>query len=209
MAQGTGWNRREFVSASALLALALGIPVAGCATTLPVAQDAPGERQVALMRAVAQAVIPATDTPGAGDAGAGEFAILALAHGLDGTARPVGSSIVTADLQGFRRADGSLRYVDWLEAALDRRAGGDWLGKAEADRAAILAAIDAEAYAAGAGEHPWKAVKALILWGYYTSEAGGSQELAYAAVPGRFEPKVPVTPATRAFSNDWTSVDFG
>ncbi|MBX9664658.1 MAG: gluconate 2-dehydrogenase subunit 3 family protein, partial [Novosphingobium sp.] len=38
---------------------------------------------------------------------------------------------------------------------------------------------------------------------------GGSKELNYELVPSRFDPKVPVTPATRAYSSDWTAVDFG
>jgi len=52
-------------------------------------------------------------------------------------------------------------------------------------------------------------VKGLILTGYYTSEVGGARELRYELVPGRYDPKVPITPETRAWSSDWTAVDFG
>ena len=37
--------------------------------------------------------------------------------------------------------------------------------------------------------------------GYYTSEAGASKELIYDLVPGRFDPDIPVTAATRAMEN--------
>ncbi len=97
----------------------------------------------------------------------------------------------------------------WLEAALDKRAGGDFLKQGAAERSQTLAALDAEAYAEGVKDHPWRTVKALILMGYYTSEVGGSQELRFELVPGRYDPDLPVTPETRAFSSDWTAVDFG
>ena len=74
---------------------------------------------------------------------------------------------------------------------------------------ARLTALDAEAFAPDAGDHAWKTIKALILTGYYASEAGGANELRYELVPGRYDPDVPPKPDDRAFSSDWTAVDFG
>lgn len=199
-----GWNRREFIRAAALLGIALGTP--GCVTAAALEpSDAPTERQLAMLREVAQIVIPRTDTPGAGDAGAGAFVALALAHGLDGTRAPAAAAARAFTIPAMLRADGSLRYVDWLEGTL----GTGWLEGDESTRASSLAALDVAAFAAGADAHPWRKLKALILTGYYTSQEGGAQELQYAAVPGRFDPAVRVTPETRGFSNDWTGVEFG
>lgn len=203
-----GWNRREFVRAMALVSVAVGIPGCVTARSLPVA-ELPSEAQIALMREVAQAVIPANETPGAGDAGVGEFVLVALAHGLDGTRDPVSSAAMPWAFPEYRRRDGSLRFVDWLAAALDDAAGGSWLAAAPERRAAVLADLDAAAFAVDAGAHPWRKLKGLILTGYYTSEIGGSQELRYELVPGRFDPKVPMEPGMRAFSSDWTGVEFG
>jgi hypothetical protein len=207
---GRTWNRREFLGAAALLAMVVGVP-AGAAIWSRVEEDeAPSDRQRKLIRTVAQHVIPRTQTPGAGDVGTGDFVILALAHGLDGTREPGSTASIPPGVPAPRRPDGSLRYLDWLEAELDRRAGGDWPGKPPAAQAAALAALDADAYAGdGRAPHPWKPIKGLILTGYYTSEVGGSQELRYEPVPGRFDPALPLTPGTRAISNDWTAVDFG
>lgn len=203
----TGWNRRDFAKASGLLAAVLGLPLAGCNLLAGREDGEPDARQIALMRAVAQAVIPATDTPGAGDVGVGEFVLLALSHGLEETRQPVAANRWIAS--GQLRDDGSLRYPQWLQETLDTRAGGDWLGQVEATRGKALEALDAEAYAEDARDHPWRAIKALVLLGYYTSEAGASEELVYDPVPGTFDPRVPVTPETRAISNDWTAVEFG
>lgn len=205
----TGWNRREFAGAAALFALVVGVPAAVVRFGDLEPSDAPTDRQRALIREVSQTVLPRTGTPGAGEAGVGDFVILALAHGLDGTRTPTASAELPYGFPEHRRSDGSLRYLDWLETALDHAANGDWLDKPHDRRIAVLAALDAQAFAEGAGEHPWKKVKGLILTGYYTSETGGSQELQYDLVPGRFDPAVPLAPNARGFSSDWTAVEFG
>jgi hypothetical protein len=204
--QPTGWKRRDFMGAAALVALALGLPTAAVASTELDEHDAPTPRQRALMEEVSQLVIPRSATPGAGDVGAGDFAILALAHGLESSRKPVKDAAAYAR---FLRNDGSVRHVAWLERELDLRAGGDFLGADAARRAALLGALDAEAFASRTSESPWKAIKALIVTGYYTSEPGGSEELRYEPVPGRFDPDLPLQPGDRAISNDWTAVDFG
>ncbi len=91
----TGWNRREFVRAAALLGLALGTPGCVTAAALDPAQ-APSEDDLAFITRIADMVIPATDTPGAAEAGVGAFVLLALAHGLDGARAPLASAAVTA-----------------------------------------------------------------------------------------------------------------
>ena len=200
------WKRRDFLGAAALVALAAGLPIAAVRLTELDEDEAPTDEQRALMREVSQLVIPRTATPGAGDVGTGDFVLLALAHGLEGTRAPSASAALPPYAR-YRRPNGSLRHAHWLAAELDRRAGGNFLGAA--DRAAILRRLDAEAFAEGEDAHPWRAVKSLILTGYYTSEAGGSQELRYELVPGRWDPDLPATPQTVAYSSDWTAVDFG
>jgi len=203
-----GWRRRDFARAAALLALAAGVPAASVRATMVSGDEAPSGRRRALMKEVSQRVLPRTTTPGAGDVGVGDFVILALAHGLDRSRAPVASAAAPA-LARFLRRDGSLRQLDWLEAELDRRARGDFLRAPLSVRTEILTRLDAEAFAPATQDHPWKTIKGLILTGYYTSEVGGAQELRYELVPGRWDPDVPLAPDARAFSSDWTAVDFG
>lgn len=204
----SGWKRRDFLGAAALLAAVVGVPAATVRLSALDEDEAPSDRQRALLREVSQLVIPKTETAGAGDVGVGDFLALALAHGLEGSRKPVAAD-APAHVLTHRRRDGSLNHVGWLEAELDRRGGGDFLAQTPARREAALAALDAEAYAPDVREHPWRTLKGLILTGYYTTEVGGAQELQFELVPGRFDPDVPVTPATRAYSSDWTAVDFG
>lgn len=188
-----GWDRRSFMRGAAILAPLLGISTSAIWLTGCTANDTPSKRQTQLFRIVCQLVIPKSETLGAGDVGVGEFVLLALAHGLDGT-------------------DGPLNYVTWLESRLDEAAQGDFLKLYSAKQGSTLAAIDAAAFPAGPPPKvpsPWVKIKGLILIGYYTSEVGGSKELQYELVPGRWEPIVPLKPGDRAWSSDWTAVDFG
>ena len=201
----TGWNRRSFLSAAALVAVQSAVPGGAQVLAKLDPKDAPSPPRRKFMRMVADHVIPATGTPGAGAVGAGDFVLVALAHGLEGTRQQADVAFAP-----FLRADGSLDHVSWLKARL----GPTWPTLPPARRHDALAALDAAAYAPPiksdpAPAAPWRAIKGLILTGYYTSEVGGSKELNYELVPGRFDPKVPVTPATRAYSSDWTAVDFG
>jgi len=202
---GDGWDRREFARASALLAMATGLPVAVVRAS---AAAKPARRHRNLIADVSQCVLPRTATPGAGEVGVGDFVILALAHGLERSRVPIAGAAATTYAR-FLRPDRTLRHLDWLDAELNRRANGNFLRTPVDARMSVLAALDAEAFAPGTQDHPWKTIKALILTGYYTSEVGGSQELRYELVPGRWDPDLPAAPDARAFSSDWTAVDFG
>ncbi len=203
------WGRREFLNAAAFLALCVGVPAGTAWWSKLDPEDAPSDRQREMMAEVAELVIPRTDTPGARDVSTGDFVILGLAHGLSATRAPVESNAITPALQPWLRLDGSLRHLPWLQRTLDRTAGGDFLRRNLADKRAILGKIDADAMARGAPWTPWVAIKGLILTGYYTSQPGAARELRYELVPGRFDPDLPLLPSARAWSSDWTAVEFG
>jgi hypothetical protein len=205
-----GWNRREFIGAAALVALAAGIPAAAVRLTDLDAEDLPDEAQRRLIAQVCQIVLPRTGTQGAGDVGVGDFVILALAHGLDATKAAMASAQVP-NFAGHARRDGSLRYLDWLEAELDAKAGGYWLGRPLQAQKDALSSLDAASYPPPGqdGFFPWQKIKGLILTGYYTSEEGASHELRFELTPGRFDSDLPLKPGTIALSSDWNAVDFG
>lgn len=189
--------RREFMAGMAMMmAVAPAVAKAGAAAK---AMSRPGPYQP-LLREVAQLVIPRGETPGAGEVGVGAFVLIALAHGLEGTHRPAPKTWT-----GHVLPDGRWDYAAWLQSALGR----GFLAQPVAKRHAALAALDAAAFAPEAGPHPWVAIKRLILLGYYSSETGASKELRYEHVPGRYDPDLPLKPSDRAFSSDWTAVDFG
>lgn len=202
------WNRRDMLGGIALLALAIGMPAEIVSLNNLADDDAPTDRQRTMIASVSQHVLPRTGTPGAGDVGVGDFVILALAHGLDGTRAPAASA-GTPQVARYKRQDGSLRFLEWLEDSLDTRGRGDWPARSPAEQSAALLRLDAEAFEQGADKHPWRAIKSLILTGYYTSQVGGARELRYVFDPGRFDPDLPLPPHLPALSSDWSAVDFG
>lgn len=153
---------------------------------------------------VCDLTIPDTDTPGAVKAGVPAFVALAIAHGVSRANAPVAEALFTG---GKAPADAGL--LDWLGFELDLKTGGPFLSARTDAQAKALADLDAAAYARGGEKSPWRILKGLIVTGYYTSEIGGSQELRFELVPGRFDPDVAVGPNERAWSSDWTAVDFG
>jgi hypothetical protein len=176
--------RREFLTNSAALSAAVALWAALRATDTEAARaqrlDDP------LLERVCDLVIPDTDTPGARTVGVPSFMKLALAHGL---------------------ADSTPADRVQLETLLRNAAGGaSFLSLSPIRQQEVLVNVDRAAYAERGSL--WARVKSLILMGYYTSEAGATQELRYQLVPGRFDPDVQQKPGDRASSNDWTGQRF-
>lgn len=161
-----------------------------------------------MLTSMCDLVLPRTNTPGASDVGVPEFVILALNHGLDGTRQPGTSAAINAPVQTGAGTAG-LYILDDLATRLAIKAGGDFNAASPAQQFVALSAIDAFAFGPSGGKDPWHKIKDLILTGYYTSEVGGSQELRYELVPGRWDSDIPLKRGDRAFSSDWTAVDFG
>lgn len=124
---------------------------------------------------ITELIIPETDTPGARRAGVPEFIDLLLAEWFPDEERA--------------------RFLAGL-ADVDQRShaafGADFVAGTESQRIALLSALDAELPAQPAGpkaEAPFfQRLKALTVYGYYTSEAGAGQELRFEAVPGSYDP---------------------
>jgi glucoside 3-dehydrogenase (cytochrome c) hitch-hiker subunit len=183
-------TRRELLLAGAVATLGMARPRVLWAAA---ADASPGPHRQLLDR-LCDAIIPATDTPGAGAAGVPAFVEMAIAHGLENA---------PDDL------------LPQLARALDTAAGRSFASLAGPDRMALLEPIDRAAFERGSEGYDagisslWRPFKALVVVGYYTSEIGGAKELRYVLTPGYFDPDVDIAPGDRAFSSDWTGVKFG
>lgn len=147
------------------------------------------EGQYATLRAAADTIIPATDTPGAVDAGVPEFIDELLAGWY-------------SDAERQRFVDGLVR----LDADARAAHGAAFADLAPADRAALLTPLDAEAVAAReAGVAPeerpfFGMLKEMTLVGYYASEIGMTEELRWDPIPGQYRPCVPLADVGRAWA---------
>lgn len=136
----------------------------------------------ATVTALAEAIIPETDTPGATGAGVPAFIDLLVGEWYDDDAG-----------EAFREG---LRDVD---ARSRQSHGTDFIEIDGQSQAAVLGEMEAEANRLrGSDAQPFfRTLKWLTLFGYYTSEVGAVQALNYTMIPGRFDGCVPLVPTER------------
>lgn len=156
---------------------------------------APQRQQVSLL---AELIIPTTDTPGAITAGVPDFIEMMVAEWYTETERRL-------FMQGLQDLD------DWC---LDTH-GADLLASSEAQQIAALEAMEAIAATYAASELDVEAamlgkidentpffakLKELTVIGYYTSEVGAKEELAYIPMPMRYEGDIPLAEIGRQWA---------
>jgi hypothetical protein len=157
--------------------LALGGSVSGsCSRALLSADDFAARQhpdlfdtaQHANVAALAELIIPTTETPGAIAAGVPDFIHRIVAQWY------------TAD----ERAE-FLAGLKTLKAASRAHYRVDFAGASDEQRSALLCAFEG-AKPDSAERAFFLRVKELTVLGYYTSEIGGQQELLYRPVPGAY-----------------------
>ena len=185
-------DRREALRRTALLlggaisATTLAAALAGCEP--PVAGEQGWEpraltrEQAARVAAIAEQIIPETDTPGARAAGVHRF-IDTMLPGYPASERE-------AFLAGLAEVD----------ARANRASGRAFVQLSPAEQRAVLEPLDADAYRGAASRPFFRTMKELTLLGYYSSEVGATRELKYARIPGRFDGCVPLATVGRAWS---------
>jgi len=163
-----------------------------------------------LVAEIAEIIIPKTSTPGAKEAGVGPFVEMMLkdcysaaqqAHFLKGL----------EDLEdASKEVNGGKRFLEsTLEQQIALLKKFEVLANEEAKKnEASKKIVDNETGLAkdtkGKTEEPpvpfFKIMKELTLLGYFTSEIGCKQALAYVEIPGRYEGCVKMTPGQKAWA---------
>lgn len=142
-----------------------------------------------MVTAIAEILIPATDTPGAGAAQVNRF--------------------IDAMLTGSYPAEDRDRFLKGLEA-VNARCQDDYGAVfnqcSSKQKLAIVGELDDETFGSDAPETNrekpsfFRMMKELTIVGYYTSEVGASQELKTNLVPGRYDGDVPYEEISRAWA---------
>lgn len=175
-------SRRELLWMSAVLGATISLPSIGSARTALAPFD-PADRR--LVAAVADLIIPATDTGGAVAAGVPAFIEKMVTRWFD-----------PAERENF--VAGMKRFANDA-VALHGRAFADL---APEQKAEYLKSRLQPAVRNSAGQPPSRSsfaalMKRLTVFGYYTSELGGSIELSLNLVPGEYLPKATWKPGDR------------
>ena len=192
-------NRRALMQRMALLLGAATLPVEAFAAPGASAKRALSAPQFALLSAVADTIMPATDSPGAVAAKVPEK--------LDGMLANWAAPVTRAEM---------VDALGRIDAAAVAQKQKPFAQLSAADRAAVLLPHDAAALKkvppppgtppanffvrpVFVADHGYYVLKDLVLTLYYFSEVATSTELIYEHVPGKFEPSIKLTPTSRPF----------
>lgn len=185
-------NRRQFLTRLSImvggtLSASLVNGIMAGASASPIAAGSAGKilsaGEVAFLDRICDLIIPRTDTPGAHDVGVVGF---------------IDSFYSDYETKGARNK--FLTGLKSFQAQADADTGGDFCKAPAAVQEKWLGETDAKAYAKGAPRSFYRSLKETSVLGYYTSEAGASEELEYLAVPGPYQGEIKVTDKTRAWA---------
>lgn len=187
-------NRREFMQCAALLVSGAAASQVGFTLTqkqqhfmtaanynvTSVNYFTDAQRRV--VSSVAEIIIPATDTPGAIDAGVPKFIELMVADWFDDDERAIFNRGLVALTARSKQLHGKLFYEllpEQQEVILEEMeaAAGDssWYEFGNTQREFV-------------SDAPFICqIKELTIWGFFTSELGGTQVLRYEAMPMKFD----------------------
>lgn len=135
------------------------------------------DAQRALLTEVADVIIPTTDTPGARAAGAEKFII-----------RVIRDCHVLEEQQAFYAG---LAEVD---ARSQQAHGKKFVDLTPEEKEAIVAET------AKSDPPFFHRMKSYTVTGYFTSEIGATEALAYLPIPGRFEGDIPLAPDQKTWA---------
>lgn len=138
--------------------------------------------QFAVLENIVDVMIPATDTPGAHAVGVHHFIDLMMSE--------------------WASRDRQTRYAIGmadLEAALDEAGGGSFVDMPADRQLAALADVDAKAFDGDTSVRFYRELKHMVLFSYYSTEAGANEELRYQRLPGVYEPCLTTDDDTRAW----------
>lgn len=145
-------------------ALAFGRAVHRAAAAEPLQVLTPAQAE--LVTTIADLILPRTDTPGASDVGITPFVDHLLAN--------------------WYHQDEKGAFLAGLEA-IDRRAGGRFVGLEPSRQTALLVTLDQAKGDPGSAEAEFNRLKSITIYGYFTSEKVVKEVTKNPIIPGRFD----------------------
>ena len=195
-------NRREFLQCAAVMVGGVSISQLGVSLTdeqMTYLASAPdyasrkvdlfSESQRQIIAAIAETIIPRTDTPGAIDAGVPNFIELMVADWFNDQERAIflaGLKAMETEVpkkhgKSFDKLSAS-QQMAILQSMEEAASNSSWYQQGNTQRAFV-------------SDAPFICqVKELTAWGFFTSEAGSTQVLRSNIMPMRFDGDIPLSP---------------
>ena len=141
--------------------------------------------QLTLLKHLCNVVIPATDTPGAGDINVHGFVDNQLYHCFAETEQQQVRAVLAR-----------------VQQAAEKRFNSSFTSLSAEQQLTLLSQMEqAQGNFDQTDREQFKFLKSLICFGYYTSEVGATQELAYQAIPGGFKGEIAFSDVGRSWGS--------
>lgn len=181
-------NRRELLK---MIAATTGTAMIGGSALLTGCVTAPqtplvfSTQDIALLDEIAETILPHTETPGAKDAKVGQF-----------------MAVYVNDCYSLEEQAIFHKGLLLLEDSSHKKYGRGFMALQPAERETFINQLDqyAKAEIAAGKMHYFTMIKQLTLFGFFTSEVGGTQVLRHVPIPGRFDGELPYKPGDRAWA---------
>lgn len=194
-------NRREFMECAAILISGMSASQLGFAlseqqrkhlASAPPYIASEGsyfdEPQRKTIAAMAETILPRTDTPGAIDAGVPRYIELMVADWYNDKERSIFDAGLAAMQENVRAQHGApfedlpaTTQIEILEAMEDAASDSNYYG------------LNTDIFAGESAEYPFICqVKELTTWGFFTSEIGCTEVLRHNPMPMRFDGAYPL-----------------
>lgn len=201
MTASSGMDRRALLQRALILAGAAALP--GGSQALAAAVQA-GKRQLdrarfALLAAVADTIVPKTDTPGAVDAGVPEK-FDALLHTWASPTRRAELIAALDAIDTLSRQKLQKRFAVLSPNVRHELLAAHDLASLQSIPRSNSVADESDLFMAGppVANPAYAKLKELIVVLFYLSETALTHDLVYEHTPGEWRPSIPLTPETRA-----------
>lgn len=185
-------NRRLFMKKMVALFGATTAAAVMSACSNPVTkQNAPhrpngtlfSEHEMTILYSLCETILPKTDTPSAVEVGCHEFVPHQLQH-----------------CHSKQQQDDCIHIINSIEHLANKELGQSFVLLAPQQQQQLLVDFETNSMSTDSEKGQFRFLKALIVFGYFTSEAGVTKALDYQPVPGGFVGSIPANSETKSSS---------
>lgn len=184
--QGTLSRRQLLARIATITGAAISAPLVSAVLADAKATDALSvlsPKELELVTAIVDVIIPETDTPSASAAEVQHFIHMML-----------------SDWYSVNEREHILSGLRTVEEQAHAQTGKSFAQASPAEQLIILQAFDQAAYSGTEKNHFFRKIKEMTTVGYYTSETGATEELLYEPVPGPYKGCVPFSEIGRTWA---------
>ena len=142
------------------------------------------EHELTILYSLCETILPKTDTPSAVEAGCHQFVPHQLQH-----------------CHSKQQQDDCIQIINTVDLQANKKFDKTFVLLQPQQQQQLLLDIESDALSTDIEKSQFGFLKALIVFGYFTSEIGATQALNYQAVPGGFKGSIPATAETKSWGS--------